>query len=285
MRTIFPYTLVLLLCTAVASLTAQDLSPRLRLASDLPAELAARLTVALQPYVQLDTTSGPILQATLIEDQAMTLDGIRTKEVIGYQLLLEVTYRGEAQVIATGSVPLKGTGSSKAGAQQQALREIRATNTNLKQWAGRYAKDYQSYFGEHCHRILAGAADHAGRGEWLIALGLVEYLPPDSPCAGEAAALRTEYYQNYQQTHCRDHQHQAELALTQQQARAAIDHLALIDPGSPCADEVPALLNQATRMLQTQETAKAAFLRQVYQNQVQIETARNQIISDLVKED
>jgi hypothetical protein len=64
---------------------------------------------------------------------------------------------------------------------------------------------------------------------------------------------------------------------------AALEEIAQIDPSSSCAAAARQLLEEAAETLQDQQAAKAQFLRQVYQNQVAVETARSKVISGLLE--
>lgn len=275
----------LVLFASMSSIHAQSIQPSLQIDGSVPAQLATRLNYALQQQsIQLDTTSACRLHAQLERGRSTTLEGMQGREVHGFLLYLSVKYAGKEQVISTGLIELSGTGTSARVAERNAINQLRPTHSGWQSWIKQFTDDYNAFFGADCEKIITQAADYAQQDRYLIALALVDGIPMDATCANQRSALRERYYLTYQTNHCNDHLNQAKLALTQSKAKAAIDQLAMIDPSSPCAGEAQALLSQASNQLEEQERAKAAFLRQVYQNQVKIETARNQIISDLVNE-
>lgn len=265
---------------------AQTIRPSLQIDSSMPAQWRTRLSHALQQNgVQLDTASATRLFAQLESGRSATLEGMQGREVHGFLLYLTVKYAGEDQVVSTGMIELSGTGASAAAAERNALHQLRPPHRGWQKWVEQFTDDYAAFFGTRCDEIIARAADYAQQDQHLIALALVDGIPADATCASQRSALRERYYLTYQTNHCKDHLNQAQLALTQSKAKAAIDQLAMIDPNSPCATEAQALLARASTQLKEQERAKAAFLRQVYQNQIKIENARNQIISDLIHEE
>ena len=273
-------------CFLMLSLTlsAQESTPRLQLDQEIDAGLAVRLRHALHSQgVQIDSGAAVRLFAHLEYARSSQLEGMQSRTVFGFSLFLEARYPGEEQIVSTGLIALNGTGRSQADARQQAINQLLPTHPGLRQWARRYQEDYQRFFGDQCEQLLDAAAAYAREQAWQQALALVHGIPQGSPCYADAASKVDHYYSAYQVASCAEQLRLARLSLTQQQPKAAVDALALIDPRSPCSSEAEALLEEASRQLQGQEMAKAAFLRQVYQNQVQLETARQQIMEEVVK--
>ncbi len=263
---------------------AQTIPPRLQLDPTIDANVSMRLRHALHSLgVQIDSTAPIRLFAELEAGNAGQLDAMQQRNIQTVTLLLEARYPGEERLISTAWLEFRGSGTNASAAQRQAINQIRPTHAGLKRWVIRYQSDIDQFFGENCAQLLETASTYADREDWREALAIAHGIPREATCYAEATPLVDRYYDAFQESSCNEQLRLAQLALTQQQAKVAIDALAQIDPTSSCAGEAEQLLNQAAQQLQGQEVAKAAFLRQVYQNQVQLETARQEIMEEVVK--
>ncbi|WP_020535621.1 hypothetical protein [Lewinella cohaerens] len=276
---------LLLLLSGFLNGMAQDIPLQLRFAKSVEKDVVQRLTPALQRNgALLDSLSGVLLEADLVLAREGQIEGMRTRFVAAYDLLVNLRLSGSDQVISTASTSLQATGSSLADARRNALRQLTNGGTSANRLWETLKADYQKTFTANCNDLLATAAQQAERGNLLTALAITDAIPMASPCYAQARNKRQAYYLDYQAASCRQHLDMAHQQLALEMPKAALDEIGKIDPSSDCGGEARQLVEKAAAQLKDQQSRKAQFLRQVYQNQVQIEQARNTIISDLVKE-
>lgn len=265
--------------------TTQDIPLQLRFAKSVSADVEQRLIPALQRKgALLDSLSGVLLEAELVLVREGQMEGMRTRFVAAYDLLVGLRLSGSDQVISTASASLQATGNTLDDARRNALRQLTTGSAAIHRLLETLNTDYQHAFATNCNDLLATAAQQAERGNWVTALAIADAMPMASPCYAQARASRTSYYLDYQAASCTEHLEMARQQLALEMPKAALDEIGKIDPASDCAPTARQLVEKAAAQMKDQQSRKAQFLRQVYQNQVQIEQARNTIISDLVRE-
>lgn len=280
------FTLIIgLLTGSILSGLAQDIPLQLRYAKSVSADVEQRLTPTLQRNgALLDSLSGVLLEADLILAREGAMEGMRTRYVAAYDLLINLRLSGSDQVISTASASLQATGNTLDDARRNALRQLTSGSVAVNRLWETLKADYQRTFTTNCNDLLAAAAQQAERGNLLTALAIADAVPMASPCYAQARGSRSTYYLDYQAASCEQHLEAARQQLALEMPKAALDEIGKIDPASDCAPTARQLVEKAASQLKDQQSRKAQFLRQVYQNQVQIEQARNTIISDLVRE-
>ncbi len=280
----FPFSISLLLAFTL-SLSAQDLTPTFRFAEGVDQELEQQFTTLLyREGCAVDTLSGVLLSLRMTPMREGVIDGMRRLHTAAYQLYVESRISGSQKVLTAEAAQIMSTGTSPEQARRSALLQLQNGTSQLTTIIKKMATDYQQAFAGPCHGLLADAAKLASNEEFLAALAVTNAIPVDADCYDFAQGQRQRYYDKYQEAYCATHLNAARSKLTLEQPKAAVEELAKIDPQSSCAAEAQRILEVAASQLKEQQSAKARFLRQVYQNQVQVEQARNQIISDLVKE-
>ena len=272
----------ILFCSVLAltlGLQAQDLVPTVQLQSDLPEAIEARLVSALvRNGIQIDELAGTYLDVTLDPMRENRIEGMQSRYVATYQLGLTLRMQGNGRIIGSA---IKGINASGKNAEE-AKRQM-DISTAVNQAAEELITAYNYAYGTRCAALLQEAQLLSGR-ETLKALAIVDAIPAGSPCHADAQTARLQYYNDYQAANCKLHLELARRQMALNAPAAALDELAKIDPTSDCAAEARSILEEAANLRETQQLAKAQFLRQVYQNQVQVEQARTQVISELVRE-
>lgn len=278
--------LILLFCTMSGLVGfTQNLSPTYRFSDKVSEEVRQYLLPALwRSGIVMDTLSGVILSASLSPVQERKLEAVQIRYIAAYDLFVEARLSGSRKVISSEAATFQSTGSTPEEARRMALRQLHTGSARVDRLLGKLTADYQRTFGENCHQLLTKAAQQAERNEVLIALAIADAVPMDAPCYELAQRQRVLYYDRYQQEFCEQHLEAARRQLALEMPKGALEEIGKIDPSSTCAAEAHQLLSQAGAQLKNQQSAKAQFLRQVYQNQVAVEQARNAVISDLVKE-
>ena len=269
----------------VSSSLAQNLTPTFRFAAEVDEELQQQFTTLLyREGCTVDTLSGVIISLRMSPMQEGVIDGMRRLHTASFQLYIESRISGSERVLTAEVAQVQSTGTTPEQAQRSALQQLNSSSSRMSPVIKKMMADYEKMFSGPCHALLAEAASLANKENYLAALALADAVPADADCYNFAQGRRTRFYEQYQEAFCNEHLTAARNSLAVQQPKAALDELAKIDPQSNCAAEAQQLLAEASTQLQDQQSAKARFLRQVYQNQVQVEQARNQIISDLVRE-
>lgn len=276
--------LLLVLLSFSFGYSQTDITTTIQLDPQLDSELKTRLPQALQRSgIVIDTLSDILLGGELMLGREGQIEGNATRHVISYDLLLEGRLSGSGAVFHTSTIRLTGTGSSSQQARQAALRQLQANNRSVRNASEQLKIDYQRVLAENCIQLLLQADQLQERQQLLTALALADGIPMGSPCYAQARSQRLSYYQSYQQQYCAEHLEQARRQIALEKPQAALDEITKIDVNSPCAAEARTLLEEAAVSLKDQQAAKAQFLRQVYQNQVAVETARTQAISGLIE--
>ncbi|MEL7221935.1 MAG: hypothetical protein AAGJ93_11490, partial [Bacteroidota bacterium] len=243
-----------------------------------------RMRQALQQSgIQLDGISTIFLKARLSLGKSGEIEGMAKRKVSGYDLLLEARLAGTEQVFHTSAVSLQGSGNTLAQAKQAAIRQLNTRNRSWQAAMEQLKTDYLKSLHENCASLLREAEQLKDRQQLLTALALADGIPADAPCYTQAQTYREGYYQQYQKNYCEDHLEQARRQLALELPKAALEEIAKIDAAAPCAAEARQLLEKAAATLKDQQATKAQFLRQVYQNQVEVETARTKVISGLLE--
>lgn len=258
---------------------AQTLVPSVQLKADAPQVIEAKLVAALtRNGYDINDLAGTYLDVQLEPVRENQISGIQSRYVGTYQLSMTLRMQGNGRIIGSTVKAMQSSGSdAEAALRQLDLNEAVTTATQ------ELNETYQYAYGTRCAALLEEAKVVAARDQ-LTALAIADAIPADSPCYAEARTARTRYYEAYQTANCARHLELARRQLALNAPAAALDELAKIDPASDCAAEARTVLEEAANMREAQQLAKAQFLRQVYQNQVQVEQARTQVISELVKE-
>lgn len=257
---------------------------RMQLDEQTDVQLVDRLRQALQRSdIQIDGISTIILSSKLSPGKSGEIEGIANRQILAYDLLLEARLAGTQQLFHTSVVALQGSGSNKYEAHQAAIRQLGFRNRTWQRAIEQLKIDYIKTLHENCGSLLTEAEQLQERQQLLTALALADGIPLDAPCYAQAREYRERYYQSYQETYCQNHLEQARRQLALELPKAALAEIAKIDASAPCADEAKQLLETAAATLKDQQSAKAQFLRQVYQNQVEVETARSKVITGLLE--
>jgi hypothetical protein len=273
-----------LLSFGVSGVAQSEVLIRMQLEEEIEADVASRLRQALQQSgILLDGVSTTTLSGQLSPGREGQIEGNAIRYIVSYDLLLEARLAGNGQLFHTALVTLEGTGKNKLHARQEALRQLSVRNRSWQQAMDQLRTDYVQTLHDNCAPLLAQADQLEERHQLLTALALADGIPMDSPCYTQARERRLSYYQTYQQRYCEDHLELAGRQLALGLPNAALDEIAKIDTSSPCAAAARKLLDEAAGTLKEQQAAKAQFLRQVYQNQVEVETARSKVISGLIE--
>ena len=272
-------------CFFLASGSAQGITPTFAFTPDTEEELQQHFTSLLfQEGCTVDTLSGVLLSIRTSPVQYGLIDGMKRLHTAAFSLFVEARVSGSAKVISSQVGKVQSTGSSQEIARQNALRQLQSGSTRISRLMERLAADYQKAFAGTCHTLLADAAKLVDDGKLREALALTAVVPSDADCYVFARKQRDNYYARYQQEFCAVHLEAARSQIALQMPKAALEELGKIGPDSPCVEEAREALEEAAALLQDQQSTKAQFLRQVYQNQIRVEEARNQIVSDLVRE-
>ncbi|MEM1216492.1 MAG: hypothetical protein AAGJ82_12445 [Bacteroidota bacterium] len=265
---------------------AQLPSAYVALRSELPPGWTVRLEQAL-----LDASFGmDSLQPVVLQTKAFPLretqsDQLQHQVMIQYEVTLTLRMSGTDELLANESFTIDGVGRSQRQALRSCGQGIRYTKSPVKTALDALHTTYRQRLYDQCDVLVRQVEHLRQRQQLTAALALADGIPVDATCASTARTQRDLAYQAYQTAYCEAHLQAAELSLAQQKPAATLTELAKIDPASPCAAQVRVLLKQATELRDEQQAAKATFLRQVYQNQIGIEQARTEIITNIIEQD
>jgi hypothetical protein len=269
----------------MSAVAAQSSTINVQFAPTVDEDIRQRLTPLLQQGgIQLDELAGVYLEANLEPVRQGQIDGMQKRVTVAYDFLLNLRIGGSQEVVSSQVISVQATGTNEATARRAALSSLRSGSAKVNHFVAALRTDYDRAFNANCARLLAKAEQMTERKELLTALAIANAVPPSSSCYAQARADRESYYLAYQAANCAEHLSSARAHLVMEVPKAAVEELAKIDPASTCAEEAKQILEEAAAQLKDQQNKKALFLRQVYQNQVQVEQARNTIISDLIKE-
>lgn len=264
---------------------AQNLTPTFKFVSGTDEDLRQQFTSLLyQEGCAVDTLSGVLLQIRMTPVRQGMIDGMKRLHTAAFNLYVETRLSGSQKVVSSEVAQIQSTGNTPELAERAAILQLQNGSTRLSRLIQKLSADYQKTFGGPCHELLAEAAKLANNDQLIPAIALTNAVPASADCYVFASRQRSTYYTRYQEEFCRAHISAAQTHLALEKPQAAVEELSKIDPESSCAEDARVLVERAASLLKEQQSAKARFLRQVYQNQVQVEQARNQIISDLVKE-
>lgn len=281
----YKYLLLISILTGLLGgvLTAQSNPAYVELQSELSDGWTIRLEQALlAAQFRLDTLQPIRLIAHAYPFREQRTDQMKGMFLLQYEIVLELVMSGSEELLASESFTIDGAGTSKQEALRNCRRALVYRSPPVKVALDNLFTTYQERLYQNCDTFLAQISALKDRGQLTTALALADGIPVEAGCYQQARTERLAIFQAYQEQHCATHIRQAKLHLANQLPKATLNELAKVDPGASCAVEVEVLLSQATQMMKNQQSAKAQFLRQVYQNQMGLEQARTEIINNII---
>lgn len=209
------------------------------------------------------------------------LEGLSNEVTVSLELGLLVKNIFSDQYILIFSHKLNGSGSNRQVAINRAISSIRPQRKIYADFIESLQQKIQTYYSEECNAIVAQANRAIQNNNYEKAISLLYILPSDSECRLNNQALLDQAYSEYQKQNCQAFLQQANVAVLKKDFKDAIDWIAQVDPTSPCQQEAKTLLNDITQKVDEQSAKKMAFLNKVYQDNVELEKARQQSMKSI----
>jgi len=210
-----------------------------------------------------------------------SLEGIANEVTVQLELGLLVKNIFSDQYILIFSHKLSGSGKNKKSAVNRAISGIRPQRKAYRDFIQDVRQKINRYYEQECSSITMEAQAAIQKNDFQKAISLLYVLPNQSACKAANKALLERAYEQYQRQNCQSLIQKADLAVLQKNYKTAIDLLAKIDMKSSCAVEAKALLQKITVKLDEQTSKKMAFLNKVYQDNVELEKAKQESMKSI----
>lgn len=209
------------------------------------------------------------------------LEGITNEITVQLELGLLVKNIFSDQYILIFSHKLSGSGKNNQTAVNRAISNIRPQRKAYRGFINDLQQKVQSYYTNECSNIIATAQTAIQNNQYQKAITLLYVLPKNSDCRRSNQTLLDQTYNQYQSQHCQSLIQKADVAVLKKDYKDAINLLGQVAPDSPCRNDAKRLLQTITEKVEEQTAKKMNFLNKVYQDNVELEKARQQSMKSI----
>jgi|APCry1669188970_1035186.scaffolds.fasta_scaffold00234_13 hypothetical protein len=182
-------------------------------------------------------------------------------------------------VLSTASLSVKGVGTNETKAFIEAIKNIKQTNPELKQFVENGKNMIVEFYNSHCDFVIADAESKISQKQYKEAIYALTSVPEIcKDCYMKVTQLVGPVYKLYIDNQCRTLLNQAQNAWMSEQnssgAASAARCLATIDPEAACYPEAKQLMAQVAQKVLEDEKRDIAWTMKVHDDNVDLERQR-----------
>lgn len=184
-------------------------------------------------------------------------------------------------IFASESVSVRRGGRSKKSALEKAILNIDPSSAALHDFIVSAKKKIVAYYQQNCDHFIRQAKNAGDQQQYETALATLATVPTNLPCSQQAQDEMLNIYYNYQQQNCKEWLQLSKTHIAANHYATALSILAKIDPSTYCFAEVQDLIERINNEVDAEKRLKIEQLQQRYQDQIQMEAFRLEVIRDI----
>ncbi|AXG69975.1 hypothetical protein KORDIASMS9_02204 [Kordia sp. SMS9] len=213
-----------------------------------------------------------------------TVTGMRTLVAIEVEFSLFIQQYSTKKVYASYSKSLKGSGTSKQKALNNAISQISTSDPKLKAFINAGKEKILTYYENNCDQLVKDADKYIQMKQYRQAIAVLSTIPKEAKkCYASVQQKSVEAYNAYQKQLCKENILIAKTKLANNDYSAALSTLRYVDPSSPCAKEAENLITKAASKVDKEEQKEWNLMLKMYQDNYNLKKYRIQAISDIAK--
>lgn len=251
----------------------------------LPAEAKNFLVNKLQQIATLNGLGGKTHNPWFVITANVTL---LTKDIVAGppQMIaqnLEFTFYiadyHQKTVLSTASLSVKGVGTNETKAFIEAIKNIKPTNPELKQFVENGKNKIVEFYNSHCDFVIADAESKISQKQYQEAIYTLTSVPEIcKDCYMKVTGMVGPVYKLYIDNQCRTLFNQAQNAWMSNQnssgAESAAAYLSNIDPEAECYGEAKQFMGRIAQKVLEDEKRDIAWTMKVHDDNVDLERQR-----------
>ncbi|WP_430409839.1 hypothetical protein [Kordia sp.] len=213
-----------------------------------------------------------------------TVTGMRNLISIEVDFSLFIQQYSTRKVYASYSKSLKGSGTSKQKALNNAISKISTSDPKLKDFILSGKEKILAYYESNCDQLTKDADAHIQMKQYNRAIAVLSTIPREAKKCYESVQQKSvEAYNAYQKQLCKKNMLAAKTKLAANDYKGALHTLRYIDPSSPCAKEAESLITKSASKIDEKERKEWNLRLKVYNDNYNLKKYRLQTIRDIAK--
>jgi len=213
-----------------------------------------------------------------------TVTGMRNLISLEVEFSLFIQQYSTRKVYASYSKSLKGSGTTKQKALDNAISKITASDPELTNFIIAGKEKILSYYENNCDQITKDADAHIQMKQYNRAIAVLATIPREAKKCYESVQQKSvEAYNAYQNQLCKENILAAKTKLASKDYNGALNTLRYIDPSSPCAKEAENLITQSASKIDQKERKEWNLKLKMYNDNYNLKKYRLQTIREIAK--
>ncbi|WP_196890070.1 hypothetical protein [Aureivirga sp. CE67] len=219
-----------------------------------------------------------------INDESV-IEGMRNITVIDLDLTLFVQERKSKRIFSSYTQSLRGSGKNKEKAITNAFVNISTNKKNLKDFLKNSKNKIVDYYNNNCELIIKDLDFLISTQNFRKAISQVFTVPREaSKCYTKVQEKSVIAFSKYQIFLCNKNIHEAEVELSKNEYRKALQKLKEIDVSSPCSKKAKELISKISKHVDEKEIKEEKLLLKKYNDKLDMEKYRLNIMRDIARE-
>jgi tetratricopeptide (TPR) repeat protein len=206
------------------------------------------------------------------------------KNTVSYSIDLGIFVKSVAdgRIFSSYSKTLKGIGTNKNTALNNALNDFDPKSKDLYDFYVKTGEKIAKYFESKCDDFISKADSYAKMGKYEEAIGLLMSIPNiSSNCFNKVKTKSIEVYKLHLNKTCKSLILTSKAYYTKRDIESAVKTICLIDPTSECFVEANEFLDSIEKDLKENEKEELKTKLKVYQDQLELEKIRISAIKEI----
>ncbi|WP_160131115.1 hypothetical protein [Kordia antarctica] len=213
-----------------------------------------------------------------------TVTGMRNLVSLEVEFSLFIQQYSTRKIYASYSKSLKGSGTTKQKALNNAISKISASDPKLKDFIKIGKEKILSYYENNCDQITKDADAYIQMKQYQQAIAILSTIPREAKkCYGNVQQKSVEAYNAYQKQLCKENILTAKTKLANNDYSGALNTLRYVDPSSPCAKEAESLITKSASKVDEKERKEWNLKLKMYTDNYNLKKYRLQTIRDIAK--
>lgn len=213
-----------------------------------------------------------------------TVTGMRNLISLEVEFSLFIQQYSNRKVYASYSKSLKGSGTTKQKALNNAISKITALDPELKDFIETGKEKILFFYENNCEQLTKDADAHIQMKQYNRAIAVLATIPREAKkCYASVQQKSVEAYNAYQNQLCKENILTAKTKLARKDYNGALNTLRYVDPSSPCAKEAENLITQSASKIDQKERKEWNLKLKMYNDTYNLKKYRLQTIRDIAK--
>ena len=288
------FSLFLILCAAplVRAQDMMDQLPILILPTDSGGKLTAAQTKLIDARIQRLVTANGLsaegstqfaIRPEVIFINTDEIPGLETTYEVELELHLSIAQRNSQVVFSDVAIPLDGMAYDERRAVDAALKGVRSSNAELRDFLRNGKAKIMEYYAKQCTNIQGEAYRAYQLDNFVKALAMLYSIPKETPCFQESLDMLGQVYEAYQDKFCEKWLQRARAARARNDYAAALSAIQLVDPQSSCGFAAQELIDAVAGEVDADRLRYWNEARRRFDVGAELEAIRLQTIGQMVQ--